>query len=123
MPVRLVWALVMFGLRAVEVNPFGPAQLYVSDEPPVMVDDKLSVVPTQRGLLLVAAIVIPFRTDTEVVTEAEHPPAKTAVTLYRPFMAVVAPAWEGVCEVELNPAGPAHAKLNAPAAVAVRLMV
>jgi hypothetical protein len=97
--------LAIAGVLNVEVNPFGPVQLYVA---PVTVGvERFNVAPVHKGPLLVAVGVAGIGLTTTVVEPAAlvHPPTVT-VTLYVPALARVTLEIEGVLNVEVNPFGP-----------------
>jgi ABC-type uncharacterized transport system ATPase subunit len=90
----------------VDVNPFGPVQLYVA--PGTVVAVKFKVDPAQIGELLpaVGAAGIGCTTTVTVPTGLTQPAALVAVTEYVPLAATVAFTMDGFCEVDVNPFGP-----------------
>lgn len=88
-----------------EVNPFGPLQLY--EAPGAPVELRFSVCPAQSGLLLEAegAAGMELITTTTKRTGLLHPPTVT-VTEYVPEFTSVVLGMEGFCKVEEKPFGP-----------------
>jgi hypothetical protein len=84
---------VIEGFCALDINPFGPVQLYVA--PPDEV--RFKVAPLHTGLLLPAVALGDAFTVTTVVAVAVQPPASVTVTVYVPEAAVVTVAIEGFC--------------------------
>ena len=107
----------MFGVLDVEVNPFGPVQLYVA---PVTVGVlKLSVAPSHKGPLLVAVGVAGVALTITVVDPAALvQPLTVTVTLYVPASVGSTFAMLGVLDVEVKPLGPVQLQV-APVTVGV----
>lgn len=76
-----------------DANPLGPAHEYV----PPPVDERLSVVPAQTGLLLEAVAEGFALTVTATVALEVHPEEYVTVNVYVPVMEVVALDLEGFC--------------------------
>src|ERR1700726_1143623 len=97
----------MDGFCTLEVNPLGPAQLYVALA--TVVAFKFKVAPAHIGLLLVATGTGAVFTITSVVPGALGQLATVIITEYVPEAAEVAPGMEGFCKLEVNPLGPVQA--------------
>jgi len=106
-PDAAVVAPAMLGFCVEDVNPFGPVHEYVA--PPMLDAERLSVLPSQIGLLLdaVGAAGIGLTVTLTVPAVLVHPPT-VAVTEYVPDAAVVAPVMLGFCVEDVNPFGPVH---------------
>jgi hypothetical protein len=97
-PLAAVVAAAMLGVALVELNPFGPAQLYVP--PPVAV--KFRLVPTHIGLLLLAVATGKALIVTVVEVVAVQP-LEVTVTLYVPLDVAVTLATLVAPEMEPPP--------------------
>jgi formaldehyde-activating enzyme involved in methanogenesis len=105
MPDADVVAFGIDGFCRVDVNPFGPVQLYVA--PAIVEAVSCNVLPAQTGpLLLVVGGAGAALTVTLVVAEAEVQPLTVTVTLYAPEAAIMAFGIDGFCSDEVNPLGP-----------------
>lgn len=98
-------ALVILGFCSVEVNEFGPVQLYVAPDKVGVV--RLIVDPAHTGELLPAVGVegIEF-TDTVVVPAELVQPDTVTVTEYVPALAAEALLMLGFCAVDVKEFGP-----------------
>ena len=95
----------VLGFCKVEVNVFGPVQLYVAPATNGVV--KLIAVPTHTGVLLITAGVVGIGlTTTVVVPIALVQPLTVTVTEYVPAIAKIAGGVLGFCNVEEDPNGP-----------------
>ena len=93
------------GFCKVDVNPFGPVQLYVALATVLAV--RFRVVPSQTGPLLPAVGAAGKRfIVTEVVPATFVHPLTVAVTEYVPAADGVVTAMKGFCEVDVKPFGP-----------------
>ena len=93
------------GFDVASVNPLGPVHMNV--EPEVDVTLRVSVLPAQRGLLLVITgrEGVGFITDV-VVAGDEVQSATFTVTVYEPDAALVAFKIVGFCTILEKPFGP-----------------
>jgi hypothetical protein len=98
-------ALAIVGFCCVEVNPFGPVQLYVA--PAIVLAVRLIGVPVHTGVLLPAVGVAGAELTVAVtVPAALVQPFTVTVSEYVPVAATVTPDIDGFCEEEVNPFGP-----------------